>query len=334
MTGSHIVVIGASAGGAAAVIKVLERLPEDFPAAVFCVLHRWTMPGRRDLLVDILSFKTGLPIRAAADSQRFQVGNVYVCPADYHLLVESGFIRLELSPREVHARPSIDVLFRSAASSYGRRVIAVLLTGRLCDGTSGLWQIKKRGGVTIVQDPSEAESPQMPQSAIDNVAVDYVLPVTSIADKLIEFTSGDSTSPSTEQTPKVLVVEDEGVVAKNLELRLKRLGYDVIASVKSGEEAITASADKGPDVVLMDIYLAGSLTGVEAARQIWEQLQIPVVYMTAFADLETLNEVKTTEAYGYVMKPFQTEAIHAAIQLALSRRERELRHATEQSRQN
>jgi DNA-binding NarL/FixJ family response regulator len=130
---------------------------------------------------------------------------------------------------------------------------------------------------------------------------------------------------------KVLIVEDEGVVAKNLELRMKKLGYEVVAVVNSGEAAITAAAERRPDVVLMDIYLAGRLTGVEAARRIWEQLQIPIVYITAFADLETLNEVKTTEAYGYVMKPFQSEAIHAAIQLALNRREKELRHDTEET---
>jgi DNA-binding NarL/FixJ family response regulator len=128
-----------------------------------------------------------------------------------------------------------------------------------------------------------------------------------------------------------LIVEDEGVVAKNLELRLKKLGYEVVAAKNSGEAAITAAVEKVPDVILMDIYLAGRLTGVEAARQIWEQLQIPIVYITAFADLETLSEVKTTEAYGYVMKPFQTEAIHAAIQLALNRREKELRHDTEET---
>jgi chemotaxis response regulator CheB len=336
----QIVVMGASAGGVAVMTRVLKRLPEDFSAVVFCVVHRPAVPwgASADDLVNVLGVQAGLRVRAAVDSERFQTGNVYVCPSNYHLLVESGFIRLERSPKEVYVRPSIDVLFRSAALSYGRRVIAVLLTGALYDGTSGLWEIKKRGGVTIVQDPSEVEFPAMPRTAIDNVAVDYVLPVHSIADKLIELTSQDAAkSRSAGAMPKVLIVEDEGVVAKNLELRLKKLGYEVVASVNSGEAAITAVADKGPDVVLpdivlMDIYLAGRLTGVEAARRIWEQLQIPIVYITAFADLETLDEVKTTEAYGYVMKPFQTEAVHAAIQLALNRRERELRHETEERR--
>jgi chemotaxis response regulator CheB len=333
MKSRQIVVMGASAGGVTAMTAVLDRLPGNFPAVVFCVLHRppaaWGETS--DALVSVLSFNAGLPVHAAVDSARFQAGNVYVCPANYHLLVESGFIRLELSPKQIHVRPSIDALFRSAALSYGRRVIAVLMTGALYDGTSGLWEIKKRGGVTIVQDPSDAAFPGMPQAAIDNVAIDHVLPVRSIADKLIELTSQDAAkSPSDQEMPKVLIVEDEGVVAKNLELRLQQLGYEVVASVNSGEVAITAAAEKGPDVILMDIYLAGRLTGIEAARQITEKLQIPIVYMTAFADLETLNEVKTTEAYGYVMKPFQTDAIHAAIQLALNRRERELRHDTEQ----
>jgi chemotaxis response regulator CheB len=324
--------MGASAGGADAMIDVLGRLPRNFSGVIFCVLHRAVLhwDWRPDGLAEMLTRKTGLPVRVAVDLERFQPGNVYVCPPNYHLLVENGFVRLERSPKEVHVRPSIDVLFRSAALSYGRRAIAVLLTGTLYDGTSGLWEIKKRGGVTIVQDPSEAQFPEMPQTAIDNVAVDYVLPAHSIAGKLIELTAqDDAASRSTAEMPKVLIVEDEGIVAKNLQRRLKKLGYKVVGAVPSGEAAISAAADKSPDIVLMDIYLAGSLTGVAAAKQIWEQLQIPIVYMTAFADLETLNEVKTTEAYGYVMKPFQTEAIHAAIQLALNRREKEMRHDTE-----
>jgi len=325
---SPIVVIGASAGGVSAIGSILSRLPCHLPAAVFCVLHRSQIPWEDwpDDLAKVLRFRAALPVQTAVDSQQFEDGNVYLCPANNHLLVERGAIRLERSPKEVHVRPSIDVLFRSAAFSYGRRVIGVLLTGTLHDGTSGLWEIKKRGGVTVVQDPSEALFPDMPRTAIEHVAVDFVLPVDSIADKLIELTAQDpAQSPSVGEAPKVLIVEDEGVVAKNLELRLKRLGYEVVAWERSGEEAITAAAEKNPDVILMDIYLAGTLTGVQAARRIWEQRQIPVVYITAFGDQATVNQVKTTEAYGFVMKPFQTEAVHAVIQLTLDRRERELR---------
>ena len=231
-------------------------------------------------------------------------------------------MRVEQSPQEGLYRPSIDALFRSAALTYGRRTIGVLLTGMLNDGTAGLWQIKKRGGVTIVQDPEDAQFQDMPRSAITEVVVDFVLPLQSIALKLVELTRQH---PSGSEPRTVLIVEDEAVVAENLERGLKELGYVVIGSVPTAETALEVAAGKQPDIVLMDIHLAGPMKGFEAARRIWERFQIPVVYVTAYADSETLNDAKTTENYGYIVKPFHTQAVHAAIQIALARREKEMR---------
>ena len=123
----------------------------------------------------------------------------------------------------------------------------------------------------------------------------------------------------------MLIVEDESVVAANLQQSLVAMGYDVIDWVASGEAAIELAEREHPDVILMDIHLAGALTGVEAARRIWQTLQIPVVYCTAYSDLDTLKSVQTTESYGYVVKPFQSGALRAVIELALARREKELR---------
>ena len=125
--------------------------------------------------------------------------------------------------------------------------------------------------------------------------------------------------------PAVGVVEDERIVAKSLEERLSKLGYQVCAAVDSGEEAVELAGRLQPDLVLMDIYLRGAMTGIEAARQIWDRFQVPIVYVTAYADLDTLKNVKTTENYGYVVKPFESPAVRAAVELALARRERELR---------
>jgi CheY-like chemotaxis protein len=166
----------------------------------------------------------------------------------------------------------------------------------------------------------------MPQSAIANVTVDYVLPIEDIVQKLIELAEpGADRSASSTLAAKVLIVEDEQVVAESLKADLEDLGYHVCGSVGSGEKAIELIAERQPDVVLMDIRLAGRLTGIEAARRIWEQFQIPIVYVTAYADADTLAEVETTESYGYIVKPFHAKAVHAAVTLALNCREKEAR---------
>ncbi|WP_446743645.1 chemotaxis protein CheB [Silvibacterium acidisoli] len=318
-----VIVIGGSAGSTVAVRAIVARLPQGFPATFFVLQHcspGWLAASSAGLIQSYAS----MPVHIAADLQPFHPAQIYVCPPDHHLTLEDGLMRLERSPRESFARPSIDVLFRSAASIYGRRMIGVILSGTLSDGTAGLWQIKKRGGIAIVQEPSEAEFPGMPLSAIENNAVDYVLPADSIADKLIELVARH---PSRVHQTRVLIVEDESLVAQNLQEQLHGLSYFVCDSVSSGEDAITAAAEKNPDVIFMDIQLAGKINGIVAARQIWERLQIPVVFITAHADLKTLAEVKTAEHYGYLVKPFHTGSLRAVTELALDRREKELRRS-------
>ena len=121
----------------------------------------------------------------------------------------------------------------------------------------------------------------------------------------------------------MLIVEDELIVAKNLREQLQDLYYRVTGAAASGESALAMVANDPPDVVLMDIRLAGAMSGVAAARHIWERWQIPVVFITAHADRDTLAEVKTTESYGYIVKPFNAERVDAGIQLALDRRKKE-----------
>ena len=125
--------------------------------------------------------------------------------------------------------------------------------------------------------------------------------------------------------PQILIVEDESVIATNLQQSLCEMGYDVIDWVPTGEEALDVAARAHPDLILMDIHLAGALDGVATARRIWQTQQVPVVYCTAHADLETLKAVESTESYGYVVKPAQSNAIRAVVELALARREKELR---------
>jgi DNA-binding response OmpR family regulator len=163
----------------------------------------------------------------------------------------------------------------------------------------------------------------MPLTAIDSVSIDYVLPAAQIGQKLIELTS--SYADNAAKQPRILIVEDESVVATNLQQSLTEMDYQVIDWVRTGEAAVELAERELPDLILMDIHLAGALNGIESARRIWQRVQVPIVYCTAHADLETLKAVQTTESYGYVVKPFQSIAVRAAIELALARRKKELR---------
>jgi len=123
---------------------------------------------------------------------------------------------------------------------------------------------------------------------------------------------------------RILIVEDEIIVATNLEESLAEMGHDVLGCVPSGEQAIELASRQRPELILMDVRLSGTLTGVEAARTIWQTLKIPIVYCTAHPDIEALEAVQTMECYGYVTKPFQSDAVRGTIELALKRREEEL----------
>jgi two-component system, chemotaxis family, protein-glutamate methylesterase/glutaminase len=174
-----LVVIGASGGGVEALSMVLGALPPKLPAAVALVLHR----GDRgpNVLVNILGRLTKLPVLEVTDGMAVEPGRIYVPPLDHHVLVEGDTFQLSRGPKENHVRPAIDTLFRSAARSHGARVMGVILTGSLDDGTAGLLAIKRRGGLAIVQDPDEALFDGMPRSAVEHVAVDYKVPLAEVA---------------------------------------------------------------------------------------------------------------------------------------------------------
>jgi two-component system chemotaxis response regulator CheB len=175
-----IVVIGASTGGREALQQLVERLPEDFGGSIFIVLH--TGPSSPDILDRMLMQAGPLPAANAKHWKPIKPGHIYVAPADYHLLLDrSGYTLLTRGPRENRFRPAIDPLFRSAAQAFGPRVVGVILTGQLDDGTAGLWSVKQRGGVTVVQQPQDAVAPSMPASALRNVPVDHCVRLKDIA---------------------------------------------------------------------------------------------------------------------------------------------------------
>lgn len=173
-----LVVVGASAGGVEALQTLIAGLPPTFPAAVLVVLH---IPAHTPSHLHAILARAGmLPVMPAEDGAAILPGHVYVARHDRHLLVEGERLRLTRGPKENRMRPAVDVLFRSAAYSAGPRAIGVLLSGTLDDGTAGLWAIKDRGGVALVQSPEDALFASMPESALQHVVVDYSLPISDI----------------------------------------------------------------------------------------------------------------------------------------------------------
>jgi two-component system, chemotaxis family, protein-glutamate methylesterase/glutaminase len=173
-----IVVVGASAGGVGALCSVVQALPADFPAALLVVLH--LPPHSHSALPAILARHGLLPASHPEEGEGIEAGRIYVAVPDRHLSVAAGRIRLSRNASENGFRPAIDVLFRTAARAFGPRVVGVVLTGNLDDGTAGLAAIKRCGGVAVVQDPRNADYPGMPGSAVANVDVDHVVPLGEI----------------------------------------------------------------------------------------------------------------------------------------------------------
>lgn len=206
MAKPDIIVIGASAGGLEAFRTLISDLPSDLPAAVFIVWH--ISPDYPSLLPQILERVSALPIAHALHNELIKSGRIYIAPPDRHLLVEPQTVRLSRGPRENRFRPAIDVLFRSAARFYGERVLGVVLSGGLDDGAAGLYAIKQRGGIAVVQDPSDALHDSMPKAALRAVSVDYCVPIAQMAALLVRLVN------------EAIPVHEESPVSNNLEIEV------------------------------------------------------------------------------------------------------------------
>lgn len=184
-----VIVIGASAGGIRAVIKLLARLPADLPAFIGVVIHRGaTTPTNWSAT---LGSETQLQVLEPSDGDRLTRGCVYIAPSDRHMRFESGRIKLDVRPKEHFTRPAVDPLFRSAALTYGSRVVGILLTGGGHDGMLGLLNVTRAGGLSIVQTLAEAEDDSMPAYAIAQGNVQAVLTISEIGHALALFVRGD-----------------------------------------------------------------------------------------------------------------------------------------------
>jgi two-component system, chemotaxis family, protein-glutamate methylesterase/glutaminase len=201
-----VVVVGASAGGVDALADLAASLPGDLPAAVFVVLH---LPATgTSALPEILGRHGPLPAGHVRDGEPIQPGQIYVAPPDHHVLLRTGHVHLSRGPRENGHRPAIDPLFRSAAREYATRVVGVVLSGALDDGTGGLLAIKSRGGIAVVQDPTDALYPGMPGNALQHVEVDHVLPAAAMGELLVRLIADSAEAPA-DPAPTGMRVEVE-----------------------------------------------------------------------------------------------------------------------------
>jgi two-component system chemotaxis response regulator CheB len=214
-----VIAIGASAGGVGSLQRVVEHIPAEFPAAILVALH---LPdGVRTMLPQILARAGNLPATQAVDGEPVLPAHIYVAPGGFHLTVDRGRLRVNRGAREHGVRPAIDPLFRSAALAYGPRTIGIVLSGLLDDGTVGLREIKRAGGLAIVQDPRDTEWPSMPQSALNHVAIDHCVPAAQIGSLLQQIVmpaegtsvsvipNGDSTGSAKEELRELTMHRDE-----------------------------------------------------------------------------------------------------------------------------
>ena len=181
----EIIVIGTSRGGLRALQGLLSALDDTFPVPIVIVQHR----GKESTtgLCEFLSRYSALPLSEPEDKEPIMPGHIYLAPRDYHLLIENRSFALSIDPPVAFARPSIDLLFECAADEFGQAAVGIILTGSNRDGAHGLAAINRRGGVTIVQDPNSTEFREMPDAALDQTEVDWVLPLQDIANRLVEL---------------------------------------------------------------------------------------------------------------------------------------------------
>ncbi|WP_196785438.1 chemotaxis protein CheB [Massilia aquatica] len=178
-----VIVIGASAGGLAALGALVAQLPADFPAAILIVYHM-AATSSNDAVLRMLADKGNLPCKQAIQHGVIKSGCIYLAQPDHHLMISESKTLVTKGARENRARPAIDPLFRSAAVEFGNRVIGVILTGYLDDGTSGMEVIRRCGGTCVVQDPADAAYPDMPQNVLNHVKVDHCVPLAEMGSLL------------------------------------------------------------------------------------------------------------------------------------------------------
>jgi len=319
MVPANVIAVGGSTGAVPALQAFISALPPTLPASVLVVLHlRRTYEGRID---EFLARSTDLPVTFASDGEAMKEGHVYFAPPDRNMSIEQGAIHVSASPREGMHIPSINVLFRSVAQQYARRAIGVLLSGLGEDGVAGLWEIRRHGGRTMVQDPEDCGAPQLTRNALSMIPVDHTLCAAEIGAQLGNLVTSVRAAP-----PSVMIVDPDATAATKLAGDLRDFGYDVADTVRTGEMAVASAEVKRPDLLIMDLALAGPMSGVAAARQIWDRQRVPVIYLTGLVDPVMITPLLGPHAAGYLMKPYRKPELAAMARLALVREQYQRRN--------
>jgi len=195
----NVVLIGGSQGALAAMKILLRGLPSDLRVAIGVTIHR--SPTFRSSLAELLGKHSSLPVFEPRHGELFRPGNVYLAPPDHHMVFRGGAVWLDRGPKQHHVRPAVDPMFISGSKAYGARVIGILLTGNLSDGVSGLVAIKKGGGLSLAQDPKEAEAPSMPIHAIAYDDVDAIFQLAAASTMIRDLARGVELSTLVEAPP-------------------------------------------------------------------------------------------------------------------------------------
>ncbi|QIO33424.1 chemotaxis protein CheB [Bradyrhizobium sp. 1(2017)] len=282
MSNRDIIVIGGSAGATQPLKQILGGLPADLPAAIFIVLH---IPAQGIGILSTVASSAGpLPVRQAENGMKIEPGRVYLAAPDHHLLLAEDRVFLGRGPRENMVRPAIDALFRSAALHHGPRVIGVLLSGLLSDGAAGLNAIKRCGGMTVVQDPTEAISDEMPRRAMEATTIDLCVRGASIGDVLSELVR--------EQAGAVLPIPPE-----------IRLEVEIAAGDRIGSDKLVSMADP---VALTCPGCGGVMSQVKESRPLRFRCQVGHAY-TADA-LAKEQEGRVDEALRVALRIIEERA--------------------------
>lgn len=300
----RLVVIAASAGGLAAVRRVLAVLPADFPAAIALVQHRGAQHPQ--LLPELLSTWTRLQVRHARDGEPLAAGVVHVCPPGMHMTAEHC-VRLVEGPKLDYVRPNADLMFRSAARAYADRALGVVLSGTGSDGALGCLAIAQVGGVVIVQDAESCEFPAMPAAAAQLGGNTLVLPPERIGAVLQQLVEGPCPSLPPPRlalaATRVLLADDHRIMLDGLRglLRSER-DIEVVGEAQDGRAAVRLSSELAPDVVVMDIAMP-DLDGIEATQQIvGRAASAKIVALSAFTDESTVEQILRAGASAYLTK--------------------------------
>lgn len=293
MAGHDIIAIGASAGGLKALRTIVAGLPADLGASLFVVQH--VAPGAESVLPAILDRDGALRAAHAVDGERIRPGRIYVAPPDHHLIVNRGAMRVARGPHENRFRPSVDVLFRSAARAYGPRVVGVILTGYLDDGTVGLQAVQKCGGVTVVQDPFDAEHAGMPGSALRYVEVDHCEPLAGIAPLLARLAAAPAAAahPPGERLEIEASIAEQQMNTQEFLENVERIGTRTTYSCPQCNGAVWQIGDEDPlrfrchigHSFTADVFLAEQTQHVEDA--LWSAVRMmeeKVTFLRQYAE--------------------------------------------------